>query len=96
MVFKLLPHKRSTLPDGYITYARCQLCNHNAVGRGYSNRFMVYQSFLLEPKISNKNTCEVPKIFDICDTCSDLIDEGDILIYYNKKYIVDCIFREND
>jgi hypothetical protein len=73
------------------TEARCGVCGLNAVGAGFSDRFLSVTGFLSKDD-------ELGKTFAFCDKCGDTIrhDLLDVVICGNKIYMVDHCERENN
>ncbi len=76
-----------------ITYCKCQLCGHNAVGRGFNSRFFRCQSY---PKIRKDIDEYDIVLFSVCDLCVEKVNENDILVLDMVEYIIDSIFREEN
>jgi hypothetical protein len=78
------------------SYVKCQVCGENAVGKGYSNRYIIYNC---EPIMKNQKNQQ----FNLCDKCDEKYEEEfkyeeHVKMIINDKdiYKVDCVSRGNE
>jgi hypothetical protein len=84
-------------------YDKCQFCDKNAIGNGFSDRYNKYVFFLDGCEKYDQNCDDFQekygKRITICDPCSDIIDRWIPYAFYvcdGKRYKHDHSYRMND